>query len=273
MEEIMQFLKYFSVFTFLASVFSGAMERPVINTQNSPIQKLHSDHIQNILLDAGSLQEIGQCARALSCVNRGLNTVINSVANNENLIPAIAARLNMHPNDVAFGLRTVGARTWLRNNVDEHIYRELKELYAYQFQDYYFTNLNNPELAREKLKQICFLAQTLPRITEVGDWPGLTRITLKGFPEVTKSLIKAGINVNLKNKHGKTALQNACYSGALEDAQLLLNAGAEVTEDALYELTHIWNDARPEAARKAIHDLLIRAKQKQEQEKNGCSIL
>ncbi|KAJ3642022.1 hypothetical protein Zmor_028486 [Zophobas morio] len=68
--------------------------------------------------------------------------------------------------------------------------------------------------------------------------------------DVIKLLIEKGIDVNVQNGNGKTALQLACKSGVYENAEVLLNSGASINMvdkdkmNALNYASQSWKDNR-----------------------------
>ena len=51
--------------------------------------------------------------------------------------------------------------------------------------------------------------------------------TLKGFGDIVNLLIQYGVNVDLQNKNGATALYIACENNAISIATDLLKGGAD----------------------------------------------
>ena len=63
-----------------------------------------------------------------------------------------------------------------------------------------------------------------------GDWTPLHTASYEGHLEIVQELIKAGADVNVKedNEHGSTPLHVASLKGHLEIVQELIKAGADV---------------------------------------------
>ena len=77
----------------------------------------------------------------------------------------------------------------------------------------------------------------------VRDWDGLTALipaASSGNLEICKLLVKGGIDVNAKDKDGITALMEASIMGNTKVVEFLLSKGADVNAAASSEVTALW---------------------------------
>ena len=226
----------------LTPLFAGAMHQNQMAAESSQAKSLISIHqapilgylwldcYKEIIINAGSLEEIGKCARTFTMLCKALNRHLNDVDNdwiptNNYIIPRIACKTHCYEWRVALALRTAGAQKWLISHPE---YLKIK--------NWYFSHLDFP-LARnaeyypdahseeqEVLDKVRFLIRTIPSLASIGTYPGLT-----GTRSLVKmqNLIASGVDVNLQDQSRKTtALMNACQEKNLEKVKLLLKAGA-----------------------------------------------
>ncbi len=212
-----KFIKIISILALLCPFYIGSMEQKTANTQNSPFQKLHSNHIQNIILNAGSSDEIGECARQLSHVNKEFYKTI------QNITPALIKNAPLHTPtseaQAALAIRSKAARPWLQRNLTDENFKEL--------QIFLHEHLQNRNASPEELAKVRFLLRSLPRMADCGSCPAL--LLAGDNLAIVKNLLAAGIYVDPIDDNHWSPLEAACRLNNYELAQILLNAGAKIS--------------------------------------------
>src|SRR5680860_245055 len=109
MEKIMnKIIKILSILALLSPFYTGAMEQSANNTQNSSLLPSHSNIIQSIILNAGSVDDIGKCTRSFSQTNKHFYKII------QNITPALIKAAPFHTPtseaQAALAIRTKTAR-------------------------------------------------------------------------------------------------------------------------------------------------------------------